>query len=637
MGLAGWGLLCLVAVALRGVRWDETYEHALLITGRVPMPAQHPYYLYVRNVFSLQGYLAAALLVLWDSPVFINGLRNVLFLCFTVVPLFLLTAGLTGRTLWGHVAAAFTLLGVLVDFQSYYPINVWPAIWSIGHVGAGYALLVLACWVLGRRGSAAFLLGLMAAIHIGQMPALVILFAGAGVVLAIQRRYTELRALLVWFGLGLGLCALSWVIQQPFHVPLPPPDADAWAIWADFVTHTDVHRAYPRYNPFGHTHVGLIAMLLLTGGAAYHEHRERCRNRPLTWLFAYAAVVAGLVWGIWTAQQVLGERIPFALIAWMPYRLANHVPALLLATALTVLVSASVEQGVRTNPRAASVGPLLVLGTLALAAAIPLWRNLLPDVVYVRYIATTEHFLFVLIGGAVATLGLILWRFGGFGRVWCLTCLVSLGALACYRQFGAACAAGGAAVILAPALIRRAKSVSVSARGVSFAAAGLGALVVGELLYGQWQDRSHLPISPFQRAVTDYLRDRGQPQALLLTPFWEIEWPHRTRHPVVADYSTQSLLTYMPALAPAISKMHEDLFGFDLRSRPIYDLACWEERSPEAWQALAARYGFRYVVCPTAYSLNLPVLLQREEKVLYALPAATQTSGFWLPTTAFSQ
>ncbi len=87
-GALFWVVFSCVAVTLRGVRWEETWEHALVITGAVPYPEGHPFYLYCRNVFSGQSYLSALMLSLWDSPLLINGLRNLLQLSFCTVPVF---------------------------------------------------------------------------------------------------------------------------------------------------------------------------------------------------------------------------------------------------------------------------------------------------------------------------------------------------------------------------------------------------------------------------------------------------------------------------------------------------------------------------------------------------------------------
>ncbi|MCC6143172.1 MAG: hypothetical protein IT368_05130, partial [Candidatus Hydrogenedentes bacterium] len=157
-GAIFWVVFSCVAVALRGVRWEETWEHALVITGAVPYPEGHPFYLYCRNVFSGQSYLSAMLMSLWDSPLLINGVRNVIQLSFCTVPVFLLGARFGGSVWSGHLASVLVLLGIHRGFQSYYPIETWPHFFATGQIGAGYALLVLALLLMNCWRSAWFLL-----------------------------------------------------------------------------------------------------------------------------------------------------------------------------------------------------------------------------------------------------------------------------------------------------------------------------------------------------------------------------------------------------------------------------------------------------------------------------------------------
>jgi len=89
-GVLFWLLFCVVAVLIRGVRWDETFEHAQVITGQAPYPEGHPLRVYVRGAFSLQTYASAAALALGAGPALVCGARNVLFLLGTVLPVFLL-------------------------------------------------------------------------------------------------------------------------------------------------------------------------------------------------------------------------------------------------------------------------------------------------------------------------------------------------------------------------------------------------------------------------------------------------------------------------------------------------------------------------------------------------------------------
>ena len=116
-GAAACMLFAIIAVALRGVRWDETWEHAQILSGQVTYPEGHPLALYVHNAFSFPTHLSAWLLSLGAGPALLCGFRNVLFLLASMLPVYALTATLT-RSIWAALLASLLMMqGILREFD----------------------------------------------------------------------------------------------------------------------------------------------------------------------------------------------------------------------------------------------------------------------------------------------------------------------------------------------------------------------------------------------------------------------------------------------------------------------------------------------------------------------------------------
>ncbi len=60
-------------------------------------------------------------------------------------------------------------------------------------------------------------------------------------------------------------------------------------------------------------------------------------------------------------------------------------------------------------------------------------------------------------------------------------------------------------------------------------------------------------------------------------------------------------------------------FRFPTPGRPWKQV--WSERSPEEWQSLGAKYGFRYVVAPEGVVLSLHEVLSLQGRTLYRIDA----------------
>jgi hypothetical protein len=214
-----------------------------------------------------------------------------------------------------------------------------------------------------------------------------------------------------------------------------------------------------------------------------------------------------------------------------------------------------------------------------------------------------------LMGAAAARLARSLEGERAFRRAWLGCAAAALAGLALYAPWLAAAAALGAGVGLT---LRG----SVAPRWAMLATAALVAALLGR----EVELREHLPVTPFQRKLVEYLAERGEPDAMLVTPIWTIEWLARTRHPVMADQQTAIFMAYLPELAPSLRKLHLDIFGLAIDAPHDFTLPEWPRRTTAEWQRLGREYGFHYVVSPSVYPLRLERVLRSRDWSLYRVP-----------------
>ncbi|MBI2423408.1 MAG: hypothetical protein HYV27_11315 [Candidatus Hydrogenedentes bacterium] len=612
-GCLAWCAFAVLAVVLRGVRWEETYEHALLITRAVPMPEGHPMFQYVRNVFSLQSYLTAGILWLSESPMLICGLRNVLQLVFATVPVFLLASLFTRQTRYGHLAALLVLCEVHKPLESYYPIVPWPHFFATGQIGLGCALLVLFLQLAGYWRSAWCGLALLAGMHLGQLPPLLVYFGLHGLYAVYARQWGRVRQALAGFFAGLIPIVLFYAILRFFHVPEPLGGAyavtgDVQGIYGAYTALHDLHRAVPRLNPLLHS---VVATAIL---AAVLVLRRSAEPQTYGSLLAYLAIVGAIVAIFAALQQVTADAPVFLVIGWMPYRLMNHLAVLLLPVIVAVLAAPRTGHGLPPD----RWGEWVLLFLLLFAAAQPMLAWVLPVALVERYLGTPEALLFLLLGAA-------------WGAAWCRHApahakVIAAGALAFalislafIHQYGAFLMATGAGAAAVPRRLFPLNGLASRWEGRLLAAVGI--LLACSLLARQHAHREHLPVADIEVDTVRLLAERGEAEAMLLVPWWDIGWLGCTRHPVFADYQTAHLMSYLPRLAPAIKAMHAEVYGWVVdRPETGPPLESWPTRTPLEWQRLGEKWGFGFVLSPVEIPLQLPKLLETPPYALYEVP-----------------
>jgi len=601
LGVVAWLIAAIALTGLRGVRWDENHEFAQVLSGAVVYPEGHPLPHYAASAFSGQTALHALVYAATRSDGLANGLRNVLYLLATVLPVYLIAAFAARAALAGHIAAIFALLGLLTEFDGTYPHGPWPWLYSNGHVGTAWVLVCLTLLAVDARRAALVCLGLMPFVHVGQAP-LILLLAGGVLGLPLLRRapgaWARLPGDAAAFAVGLApaLLLACWVVagsSPSSQLPGYLVQGDAAAIWRGYTTWYDLHRWFPQAN----AHVTLAAGLgigLLAFGVAPRGAR-RFHGRVL----AYIVLVAAVVWLAVLLRQLLPDFRVFWIEIWMPFRLVNHVAPVLLAVCVASLWSAR-------------AGRVLLFAVVLAALLRPFLGVLLGEALYRRYLFSGEALLFAMIGGAAV---LLAERLSPRRRsVALLSVGLGVAALAFVHQFGAACMLCGGGLALALRSWPRFR-VPVPALAVG------AAVVLALAAWNEWRHREHLHATVFQRSMAAYLHEHLPSGALLLAELDVYGLQARLGVPVFADAATASYISYAPHLGPVINQMLSEVYGLrlDVAVNPAPPRH-WTDRTEEGLEKLAADYGIAFVLVPPTCDLPFTLALEAPEGRLYRIP-----------------
>ncbi len=619
-----WTAFSLVAVLLRGVRWDENYEFAQVILGQIPYPEGHPLFQYVRGFYSLQTYSLAALMYFFPEPLPANLLRNWAFLAASTVPVFLLGTLFARRQLVGHVAVVFVLLQIHTSFYSTYPVLVWPMIFSNGAVGLGFMLLALWALLDRRYRFAGLLLGFAPAVHLGQFPPLM-LVAALQTLWLLRRGQTRDVLNLIRFAVpGLAVSVLFALFLRGFAVD-PPVDGPYFSpvapelLWRTFMERYAGHRAIPWTTG----HIVLVGAVLLAlgllaarrGGVLPVEKSQAPKpllESPWTWALLYCALASGMVWSIMTVHYAMGPDVPYLLVGWLPYRLMNHVAPVLIPLLVAIGYA-------RDGRMPAYLNVALVAALLTPLADIYLDREFIG-----KYLSNGEYLFFFLFGGTAGS-GIVLAyrKQTTFGAVTCIAIAVMLSALARFHQYGAACTLAGVLAACVPL------PGAVNPRVLRFAGAGLASLILLALLAREAETRQHLYRGEFHQMVAEVMAQEGKPEAMILVHHEQAGDQMLFGHPVMADMATFLFTPYRSALAPSVNAIFQDFYGIYLdpaAPRPEPPLAwheVWPSYSLETWQQLSAKYGVEYVAAPSFMRLPLEMLVRGDQRNFYHIPPAT--------------
>lgn len=605
-----------------GVRWEESLEHAQILTQHVQYPEGHPLRTYVTRAPSAQTYLSSALLATTESPEVVTYLRNFLFLLATIVPVLALVTFLGGSA--QYFPLAFILLGAALEFDSTYPLSVWPGAFTNGHIGMAYMLVAVAMLAGQRWRVAAFLVGAAPAIHVGQVPALLIVAAISFLWFARQATRKEIRNVSIALLAGTAFTLATFVIARQLgeSLALAGPYAvngDAHGLWQSYTFYHDTHRFFPPLNAF----VGSGLTLAVTAAAVYAMKDQALKRRwPYLVALAYTTSVMGTVATAWIIHRTLGDATPFLVIGWMPYRLLNHLPFIAIAVACSLPLSRWRGTMVST------VYAWLPCSVIIVVACISRIDCVIPRQWVAQYVSHGDFIFFVLCG---STLGLLTHTGPPDGPPLYRRLLFAglvIAIVAPYHQFGAACLVlgvlfgylaglGRTALVWTPT--RYEDRVGTLAHTVILSIFPLVLLL--SIFLRPPMAQPNFAVGEFEGAVRDYLAEVA-PKAMVAAGPNAFLFQAQTGHPVFVDTTTLSLISYMPDLGPVINKMYDEVYDMPITSGPRDPdrwLTVWAERSRDEWTALTP-WGFTYVAAPDSIHLDLESVVSSGGRRLYRMP-----------------
>ena len=624
-GLSFWILFSVAVVFLRGIRWDEHWDLAQVILGRIPYPEEHFLFIWTRDVRNLPIYISSIIARFTQGPETLNAFRNILWLLATTIPVYLIGMILGRRALYGHVAVLFALAGLSAPFDASYPLYAWPAYFSNGHIGMGLGLLALAMFLAGWWRSASFLLGFMPCIHIIHTGPI----AGVALAMALWAWRTghtsRLRRALAWAIPGIIVSALLWTIPTSVGPPSSGPyyAAGDWEPIVKAYMSQGTHWSKPGVAAsFTNSNFILAATLLLTLGAA---RAATATGRAALWSFMclYLGLCAAAVWTMMALHWLFDTRLPYLLLASMPYRFTNHVAVLSIAILPAVLALPW-----RERPVAHHLGTWILACTLAYLSLRGLLEGVVNDQIYIRYLAGADGLVYGLAGAAVGLLSVDLASDRRFRLPWTAAWIATIALTAVDHQFGPACFLLGFAGTAAIAKFSAASVPVTSGQArhdtvPHLAALLLAAVALLKITVGEWHTRETFPVSEFDRAITTHLRELGEPAAMVASYPTQHRLQSRIGHPVLADAASADSLVYSPELAPSIQKIFTDMYGIRFHPSPASDAPSWNEiwvgRDHDEWVELSHRYGFSFVISPNDTPLDLEAALPGPEDTLYRI------------------
>jgi hypothetical protein len=311
-------------------------------------------------------------------------------------------------------------------------------------------------------------------------------------------------------------------------------------------------------------------------------------------MLVFVVVIAAVVWLSMALHLILRERTPFLVLGWMPYRLINHAPLLVLVMICDIL-------GRMKH------GPVLLTGAVVYAAV----AMFLPRELWLtRYLDPAVCVMFLLFGAAWACIAL---EEEGRRMNHRVAGVVLVLALALVHQWGAACVAVGAVL----GVVTR----GVPARRV--VAWGACAVALALMLAVKAQRRDHLPRSSFDRTAASIMEDSGM---MVAGRPDEFTLQARLKRPVLVESATASLISYMPELGPSINQIFGEFYGmrFDAASGSNWEVV-WATRTPQEWRALGERYSVGYLAAPEEVDVDLELVFAEDGSRLFRIPHAEAT------------
>jgi hypothetical protein len=579
-GVAGF-----VTVAFAFPDWQVAVETAQVVAGLVHYPIQNPFYIYHAQLWTVLHQICAVLLLAGLSEITLSTLISGLQGMLTFQALAMFVYAFSRSALLSVAAVPLVLVSRAAEFWVTYPIFLLGTSHTYGALGLSLVVLVAALIGCGWYRSGLFLLGLAPAVH----PSLGAWLALAAVLCLLWDFRTlrvELRPAWTFFAAGCGASALSLGVHLLLTHDAPPVDPRLSAQYlAAFTAFWDGHR-----QPVDLASVGIAlnvgALALAAVWLTFFRADLPGASRFLLRFVAVTAVVSiAFAWLSWVPPS----HLPATFVVLMPTRLLN----------VNIMTFAALLLGVIGAYGATMPGRVLAL--LFTAALLAGRRSILWEALEGR--------------------GLI----GAHPRI---------------DPAGVMAIAAAAAVVVAllagrnafrwrrEAPAPRLEGPEVPRFNAPFVAL-TAASVMAALVALDFADRR---ASVFRDRTNDALfghaaRGRG----LLLTGGELHLIQLRTRRPVLLDGGGLDGLAYALEAGPEMDRILRNVYAIDLFNPPPSargsgvvppeeNRAAWERYSRERWREIRRGYKVTQVLTPGNWLLDLPIVAQSRQFLLYEIP-----------------
>lgn len=546
--------------------WQAAVEPAQVVAGLVRYSPDNVIGLFHTRMWSVLHQLCALLLLCGVSESTLSiGLSGVLGVI--IVQALALCVWALSRRLWVAIGTALLVwVSQAYNWGIVYPVMMAGELHTYGIIGIPLMLMIPSLFACGCYRTAAFLLGVVPAVHpsIGIWCGIVTAVTG----LMLFRHYRDrLQSLAMAFAAGCGLTLVSLGAHYMFTTDASTFDPEMATKWVQmYVELWDEHR-----RRFSLLHVGFLIALSNAATALLWLRRRvqlpvDCRFLLLFLAVTFCMGTLGSL-ALWLPVQSL----PRVLLVLMPPRILN----LMIICHLAVIVGLACSE--RSSQVVQLMASVVILG-LTVAVIVVRWVDV--DELFIRGVT--------LWGMGALTLGLWLSPFITAKR------LPNVGPLV--RQLQLACCAVLVVLSLVPV--------------VTFREAWRDAFV----------DRQTDPV--WHRAST------GEGVLLVATDMYFAQL--RLRRPIVLDPCAIDALPYVPEAGPMATRVLRELYGHDLlrpRSghsghvvRRSTNRQTWEAFTLAQWQQLASDFGFTEVLTHHGWRLQLPVVTQDAVRTLYRIP-----------------